>query len=92
MKQIPKFSFIFFFLLIFSSNSYALDRMTCADYSKDAKSELGTKYIYARCLSEIKKGTNWLNRSKEYKCAFDAGEATNDTAAEIIYRSCMKNK
>jgi len=85
-----KFLGILVLSFLWCNISYALDIDTCRDLAAKANSELGLRLMMSHCTAEIKKGTHFYNRSKEWKCAKKAAKAKTDLGSQIIYSKCKK--
>ena len=59
----------------------------CAEYSEEAATEWAYRIIRRTCFESE---NTLFNKSKEFKCALDAGEAKIERAARDIYHRCIK--
>jgi hypothetical protein len=59
----------------------------CAEYAEEAATEWAYRIIRRTCFESE---NTLFNKSKEFKCALDAGEAKIERAARDIYHRCIK--
>ena len=76
-------------LLLIPSLSWGLDNDKCYEIASDAPTRIGLGLFISVCSDEIKRETNWYNRSKEYKCAKKAFKKPTKSGVGISYRTCM---
>ena len=59
----------------------------CAEYAEEAATEWAYRIIRRTCFESE---NTLFNKSKEFKCALDAGKAKIERAARDIYHRCIK--
>ena len=69
--------------------SWGVEKDKCDERASEEHIRIGLGVCSSGWSDEIKRETNWYNRSKEYKCAKKAFKKPPKSGVGISYRTCM---